>query len=342
VDKSIRGTIASPEDLQPAESKPAKTASPIAYPKDKTVPTRNAYGNALKRIYPGFPNLVSLDGEVSNSTRAELFKEEHPERFFEMYIAEQNMVGAALGLARRGKIPFVSTFAAFFSRAFDQIRMAQYSDPNVKFVGSHAGVSIGQDGPSQMGLEDLAMFRTLLHSVVLYPCDAVSTEKLVERAAEHEGIVYIRTTREGTPILYGLDEEFPIGGSKILKRSGTDGVTVVAAGVTLFEALKAYEELKRDGIPIRVIDLYSVKPVDAASLEEAAKETKAVLVVEDHYAEGGLGDAVRTALSALPAPVYSLAVRKKPKSGQPEQLLDFEEISGKAIVKQVKRILQPA
>ena len=186
------------------------------------------------------------------------------------------------------------------------------------------------------------MFRTLLHSVVLYPCDAVSTEKLVERAAEHEGIVYIRTTREGTPILYGPDEEFPIGGSKILKRSGTDGVTVVAAGVTLFEALKAYEELKRDGIPIRVIDLYSVKPVDAASLEEAAKETKAVLVVEDHYAEGGLGDAVRTALSALPAPVYSLAVRKKPKSGQPEQLLDFEEISGKAIVKQVKRILQPA
>ncbi len=342
VDKSIRGAIAFPEDLRPAESKPAKTASPIAYPKDKTVPTRNAYGNALKRIYPGFPNLVSLDGEVSNSTRAELFKEEHPELFFEMYIAEQNMVGAALGLARRGKIPFVSTFAAFFSRAFDQIRMAQYSDPNVKFVGSHAGVSIGQDGPSQMGLEDLAMFRTLLHAVVLYPCDAVSTEKLVERAAEHEGIVYIRTTREGTPILYGPNEEFPIGGSKILKRSGTDGVTVVAAGVTVFEALKAYEELKGDGILIRVIDLYSVKPIDAASLKEAAKETKAVLVVEDHYAEGGLGDAVRTALSILPAPVYSLAVRKKPKSGQPEQLLDFEEISGKAIVKQVKKILQTA
>jgi len=342
VDKSIRGAIALPEDLQPAESKPAKTASPIAYPKDKTVPTRNAYGNALKRIYPKFPDLVSLDGEVSNSTRAEVFKEEHPERFFEMYIAEQNMVGAALGLARRGKIPFVSTFAAFFSRAFDQVRMAQYSDPNIKFIGSHAGVSIGEDGPSQMGLEDLALFRTLLHSVVLYPCDAVSTEKLVERAAEHEGIVCIRTTREATPILYGPVEEFPIGGSKILKRSGTDGVTVVAAGVTVFEALKAYEELKGDGISIRVIDLYSVKPIDAARLKEAAKETKAVLVVEDHYAEGGLGDAVRTALSVLPAPVYSLAVRKKPKSGRPEELLDFEEISGEAIVKQVKKILQPA
>jgi transketolase len=341
VDKSIRGAIAFPEDLQPAEPKAGETAGFVAYPRDKSVPTRNAYGKALKRIYPGFPKLVSLDGEVSNSTRAELFKEEHPERFFEMYIAEQNMVGAALGLARRGKIPFVSTFAAFFSRAFDQIRMAQYSDPNIKFVGSHAGVSIGEDGPSQMGLEDLAMFRTLLHSVVLYPCDAVSTEKLVERAAEHEGIVYIRTTREGTPILYGPDEEFPIGGSKILKKSGTDGVTVVAAGVTVFEALKAYEDLKKDGVSIRVIDLYSVKPIDTATLREAAMETKAVLVAEDHYAEGGLGDAVRTALAVLAAPVYSLAVRKKPKSGQPEELLDFEEISGKAIVKQVKKILQP-
>ncbi len=342
VDKSIRGEMAPPEDLQPEGPQGGKIESAVDYPKDKSVPTRNAYGRALKRIYPGFPNLVSLDGEVSNSTRAELFKEEHPERFFEMYIAEQNMVGAALGLARRGKIPFVSTFAAFFSRAFDQIRMAQYSDANIKFVGSHAGVSIGQDGPSQMGLEDLAMFRTLLNAVVLYPCDAVSTEKLVERAAEHEGIVYIRTTREGTPVLYGPDEEFPIGGSKILKKSGADGVTVVAAGITVFEALKAYEDLKRDGIVIRVIDLYSVKPIDAACLREAAKETKAVLAVEDHYAEGGLGAAVRAALSFLPAPVYSLAVRKKPKSGTPEELLDFAEISGKAIVKQVKQILQTA
>jgi transketolase len=342
VDKSIRGNITLPEDLQPEKRQAEEMAAPIDYPKDKAVPTRNAYGNALKRIYPGFPNLVSLDGEVSNSTRAEYFQKEHPERFFEMYIAEQNMVGAALGLSRRGKIPFVSTFAAFFSRAFDQIRMSQYSDPNIKFVGSHAGVSIGEDGPSQMGLEDLAMFRTLLHSVVLYPCDAVSTEKLVAKAAGHKGIVYLRTTREGTPILYSPDEEFFIGGSKVLRRDKTDAVTVIGAGVTVFEALGAYEDLRKEGISIRVIDLYSVKPVDEAALQEAARETRAILVAEDHFAEGGVGEAVRSALAGVPIPVYSLAVRKKPKSGKPGELLNFEEISRGAISKKVKEILKSA
>jgi transketolase len=342
VDQSIRGNIAPPEDLQPERPRSGKITAAIDYPKDKPVPTRNAYGKALNRIYPKFPLLVSLDGEVSNSTRAEYFKKEHPERFFEMYIAEQNMAGAALGLARRGKIPFVSTFAAFLSRAFDQIRMSQYSDANIKFVGSHAGVSIGEDGPSQMGLEDLAMFRTLLNSVVLYPCDAVSTEKLVERAAEHEGIVYLRTTREGTPILYSPDEEFRIGGSKVLKKDKTDAVTVIGAGVTVFEALGAYDDLKKEKISIRVMDLYSVKPIDEAALQEAARETRAILVVEDHFAEGGLGEAVRSALAAVPIPVYSLAVRKKPKSGKPEELLDFEEISRKAIAKKVKEILKKA
>ena len=254
-----------------------------------------------------------------------------------MYIAEQNMVGAALGLARRGKIPFVSTFAAFFSRAFDQIRMSRYSDANLKFVGSHAGVSIGQDGPSQMGLEDIAMFRTLLDGVVLYPSDAVSTERLVEAAAACRGIVYIRTTRMATPILYGTGEEFVIGGSKVLRKSPKDVATVVAAGVTLHEALKACAELKRDGIYIRVVDLYSIKPLDEAGLAEAAKATGLLITVEDHYAEGGLGEAVQSALCSR-VPVYSMAVRAKPKSGKPDELLDFEEISHGAIVRKVKEL----
>jgi transketolase len=248
------------------------------------------------------------------------------------------MAGAALGLSRRGKIPFVSSFAAFLSRAFDQIRMSQYSDPNIKFVGSHAGVSIGEDGPSQMGLEDLAMFRTILNGTVLYPCDAVSTERLVEESAKHRGLVYIRTTREGTPVLYDPGEKFILGGSKTLRKSEKDAGTVAAAGVTVFEALAAHEALKSEGVSIRVIDLYSIKPIDEENLRQAARETGFILTVEDHYAEGGLGEAVRTALAGVATPVHSLAVRKKPKSGKPEELLDFEEISKKAIVKRVKEL----
>lgn len=337
IDKSGRGALAPPEDRRPEE--PA--AGPVEdfyYPADQPVATRRAYGNALRRLYPRFPAIVSLDGEVSNSTMAEYFAAAYPERFFEMYVAEQNMVGVALGLARRGKIPFVSTFAAFLTRAFDQIRMSQYSDANLKFVGSHAGVSIGEDGPSQMGLEDLAMMRTILDGVVLYPCDAVATERLVEEAAKHRGIVYLRTTRGATPILYGPAETFPIGGCKVLKRSGRDAVTVVAAGITVFEALKAHAELEKAGIYIRVIDLYSIKPLDAATLMEAARETQAVITVEDHYAEGGLGEAVMSALAAAATPVLSLAVRKKPRSGQPRELLNYEEISQEAIRARVKAL----
>jgi transketolase len=330
IDASVRGKIEKPDDLQP-ERPAKKEIGPPSYSKGDSIPTRNGYGNALKRIFPQFPNLVSLDGEVSNSTRAGYFKKEYPNDFFEMFIAEQNMVGTAVGLACRGKLPFVSTFGAFMTRAFDQIRMSQYSDAGIKFVGSHAGVSIGQDGPSQMGLEDIAMFRSILDSVVLYPCDAVSAERLVEEAARHRGIVYIRTTRGGTPVIYGTEEVFPIGGSKTLQRSEKDMASVVAAGVTLHEALKAYEALKKEGIPIRVIDLYSVKPVDEKSLVEAAKDTRFLVTVEDHYPAGGLGEAVKNVLSGLPTPVYSLAVTKKPKSGKPSELLDYEEISSKAI-----------
>jgi transketolase len=284
--------------------------------------------------------MIALDAEVSNSTYSEIFKKSRPHRFFEIYIAEQNMVGAALGLSVRDKIPFVSTFAAFFTRAFDQIRMSQYSNANIKFCGSHAGVSIGEDGPSQMGLEDIAMFRAILNSVVLYPCDAVSTERLVEQAAKHHGITYLRTTRNPTPIIYNIEEEFPIGGSKILKRSDNDSVTIVTAGITLHEALAAYRELKKDGIYIRVIDLYCIKPVDESNLAEAARQTQAIMTVEDHFAEGGIGEAVAMALSRNPVPVHSLAVRKMPQSGTTHQLLEFEGISKNAIVQKIQSILK--
>jgi len=313
-------------------------AGAMQYKLGDSIPTRNAYGNALRRIYPEYPDIVSVDGEVSNSTRAQRFKEEYPARFFEMYIAEQNMVGAALGLACRKKIPFVSTFSAFMSRAYDQIRMSQYSDTNIKFVGSHAGVSIGEDGPSQMGLEDLAFFRTILNGVVLYPSDAVSCERLVEEAAKHDGIVYLRTTRGGTPVIYDTTEIFPIGGSKVLHQSDRDVAAVVAAGITLHEALKAHDELKKEGLSIRVIDLYSIKPIDEKTIREAADNTQALITVEDHYAEGGLGEAVRSAFERSPVPIYSLAVKKKPKSGKPRELLDFEDISQKAIVAKVKSL----
>ncbi len=337
VDHAVRGTVTAPLDLKPPAVAP-KPAAPMTYKLGDSLATRKAYGNALKRLSPQFPNLVSLDCEVSNSTYAEIFEDVYPQKFFEMYIAEQNMVGAGLGLATRGKIPFVSTFAAFFSRAFDQIRMSQYTEPNLKFCGSHAGVSIGEDGPSQMGLEDLAMFRTMLDGVVLYPADAVSTERLVEEALKHHGTAYIRTSRGATPIIYGPEEQFPLGGCKVLRTSSQDVATVIAAGVTLFEALAACDELNQEGIRIRVIDLYSIKPVDAATLMDAARVTKALITVEDHYPEGGIGEAVRSALAPHPVPVYSLAVTKKPKSGKPAELLDFEEISRQAIVRLVKQI----
>jgi transketolase len=338
IDKSVRGQISGPEDMKPGKYIPQKNEV-FSYAIDKPFATRKAYGNALVRIFPQFPDMVVLDAEVSNSTYSEIFKEKYPERFFEMYIAEQNMVGTALGLSCRGKIPFISTFAAFWTRAFDQIRMSQYSRVNIKFVGSHAGVSIGEDGPSQMGLEDIAMFRTVLDSVVLYPSDAISTDKLVEKAAKRDGIVYIRTTRESTPVLYSEHEEFTIGGSKVLRRSDSDLFGVIAAGVTLFEALRAYEELKKEGIFIRVIDLYSIKPIDKTTLHEAAAETGALITVEDHFSEGGIGEAVRSVLEGLEVPMYSLAVRKMPKSGKPEELLDYEEISSSAIVKIIKELL---
>ena len=335
IDKSIRGTIAEPERIVINEEK-IKPYDKIPMAKDK-ISTRKAYGNALVNIFLKYPGIAVLDAEVSNSTFSEIFQKYFPQRFFEMYIAEQNMIGTAIGLSLRGKIPFVSTFAAFLSRAFDQIRMSQYSNTNIKFVGSHSGVSIGEDGSSQMGLEDIAMFRTLNNSVVLYPSDGISTEKLVEEAAGHYGNVYIRTTRMDTPIIYDENDIFKIGGSKIIKQSENDAVTVCAAGITLHEALKAYEELKKENITIRVIDVYSIKPVDREAIIKAQEETRAILTVEDHYAEGGLGEAIKS-IASVKCPVYSLAVRKIPRSGKPDELLDYEGISSMAIIGKVKEL----
>jgi len=331
--KFVKGLIDKPKNLKPEIESLKIEDFKKSYSMGEMIATRRAYGEALAKIFPEFPDIVALDAEVSNSTYSEIFKKYYPQRFFECFVAEQNMVGMAVGLALRGKIPFVSTFAAFLTRAFDHIRMAQYSDVNIKFVGSHAGVSIGQDGPSQMGLEDIAMMRSILNSVVLYPSDAVSTEKLVKQAAKYKGIVYIRTTRSAAPVIYSYDEEFPIGGSKVIRKSEKDLFTVVGAGITLHEALKASEELKNRGIFIRVIDLYSVKPLDVETLKNALSETKAIITVEDHYPAGGIGEAVKSEVGS--ERIYSFACIKTPKSGTPEELLDYEGISSKALVNKI-------
>jgi transketolase len=337
LDTSLREPIAKPKKIR-SKRVSTRAMKEVKYPSDIPVATRRAYGNALLHIAPKYPQLVVLDAETSNSTFSEFFQKTYPERFFEMYIAEQNMVGVALGMSRRGKIPFISTFAAFFSRAYDQIRMSQYSKANIKFVGSHVGVSIGEDGASQMGLEDIAMFRTIQNSVVLYPSDAYSAERLVEVAAAHEGIVYLRTTRKDTPIIYSPKDTFRIGGSTVVHKSKNDVATVVACGITLHEALAAYDILKKENINIRVIDLYSIQPLDTATLKTAVKQTGSIIVVEDHYAQGGVGEAVAAALAPGSVPVHSLAVRKQPRSGKPEELLRYEEISRDAIVKKVKSV----
>ena len=281
---------------------------------------------------------MALDADVGNSTFSQTFENAHPDRFVETYIAEQAMVGAAMGLASRGAIPFPSTFAAFLTRASDFVRMAGIGGMNVKLAGSHAGVSIGEDGPSQMALEDLAMMRAVPGCAVLYPCDAVSAARLVEAAAGRDGMVYIRTSRPKTPVIYGPDEEFAVGGSKIVRESPDDAATVVAAGVTLFEALRAHDLLAAEGIPLRVIDAYSVQPVDRRTLVDAARRTGGRLItVEDHYPAGGLGDAVSEAVAADGIVVERLAVRGVPRSGRPDELLERFGISASRIADAVRR-----
>jgi len=320
----------------PAPNNNAPTAyPPLTYKVGDLVATREAYGNAITRIGEVDPRIVAMDGDTKNSTYSDKFMKKFPARFTECFIAEQNMVGTATGMGARGKVPFASTFATFFSRTFDQIRVAGISQSNLKLAGSHVGVSIGEDGPSQMGLEDLAMMRAVAGSTVLYPSDAVGTEKLVEQMAQTRGICYLRTSRPKTPVIYNNDEAFPIGGAKVLREG--DKATVVAAGVTLYEALKAADTLKNEGINITVIDAYSIKPLGKDVILAAAKKTNnTVVTVEDHYAEGGLGDAVAGELSHEGIKVHKLAVTALPRSGKPEELLAHFGIDAASIVKKVK------
>ena len=301
------------------------------------IATREAYGAALVKVGAVNPNIVALDGDTKNSTFSEKFMKAYPDRFFEGFIAEQNMVSVASGLAARGKVPFASTFACFLERACDQIRMATISMSNIKLVGSHAGISIGEDGPSQMALEDLAIFRAMQGCSVLYPSDAVSTERAIELAANHHGMVFIRTSRPKTPVIYDNAQQFNFGKAHVLRQSDKDKVTVVAAGVTLFEALKAHDQLKAQGIMIRVIDIFSIKPIDKGLLVDCGKRTNnTIITVEDHYPEGGLGDAVAAAVSTEGVRVHKLAVPELPRSGKAEELLQHYGLSAARIAEKVR------
>ncbi|GAU93097.1 hypothetical protein RvY_05085 [Ramazzottius varieornatus] len=305
----------------------------------KLMATRQAYGTALVKLATVYPRIIALDCDVKNSTFSENLKKVYPQRFIECFIAEQNAVGVAIGLGTRHRfIPFLSTFAAFFSRGYDQIRMGAISQANVKFVGSHVGVSIGEDGPSQMALEDIAMFRAIPNCTVFYPSDAVSTERACELAANVEGMCFIRTGRPANPVIYKGDETFEVGKAKVIRQSETDVVTVIGGGVTLHEAIKAAEQLAGKGVNIRVVDLFTIKPLDADTIVKHAKMTKGrVVTVEDHYPEGGLGDAVASVLAQYPDIVMKkLAVKQLPRSGPPQALVDMYEIGAKSIVAAVE------
>ncbi len=336
-------TVKSQPPKSGSQSPPStESASLPRYKVGDKLATRRAYGDALKAVGAARSDVVVLDGEVSNSTFADIFAKAYPERYFEMFIAEQQLAAAAVGMSVRHYVPFASTFAAFWSRAYDFVRMAAVSRANLRLCGSHAGVSIGQDGPSQMGLEDLAMMRAVHGSTVLYPSDANQTAKLVELMAEQPGISYLRTTREATTILYAPDAEVRIGGSSVVRRSDADKAAIVAAGITLHEALKAYDQLKSQGIAVRVIDAYSVKPIDAATLAEAVQQCGGRLVVaEDHWEEGGLGDAVLEAVTGkgLDPKITRLAVRDMPTSGTPEELLSAAGIDAAHIAEAVRALV---
>lgn len=342
--RSMVYPVQKPEPRQPAPMGEKKPLELPRYDVGSKVATRKAYGDGLQALGAANPDVVALDGEVSNSTYSSEFEKAFPDRFFEQFIAEQQMVGSAVGLQVRGRIPFASTFAAFLTRAFDFIRMAAVSQANIRLAGSHAGVSIGEDGPSQMALEDLAMFRAVYGSTIVYPCDGNQTAKLVGEMANHSGVVYMRTTREATPVIYGPDEEFPVGGSKVVRQSADDQATIVAAGITLHEALQAYDQLLREGIHVRIIDAYSVKPLDEETLLAAALEAGGKIVtVEDHWPEGGLGDAVLEAFAQadieMPQ-ITKLAVQSMPGSGTPAELLEEAGINAHCIYKAVKTLVQ--
>jgi len=341
--------LGGPRDLSMTPRKPEAGVAPPADAPNVTLPayteaiaTRKAFGETLAAL-SARPEVVAIDGEVANSTYTEDLQKVAPDRFVEGYIAEQNMLGMAVGMQVLGKVVFPATFAAFFTRAYDFIRMAAISRADLRLSGSHAGVSIGEDGPSQMALEDIAMMRAVHGSTVLYPCDGNSTAALVAAMADLPGISYIRTTREKTPSVYGAGEAFPVGGSKTLRSSEADRVTLVGAGITVHEALGAAETLAADGIAARVLDCYSIKPIDAETLRVASSETGLVVTIEDHWVEGGLGDAVLAALAAdgiLSGRVIKIAVTQMPGSGTPEELRDWAGISADAIAERVRSLLR--
>ncbi len=331
--------IPAPNPLPAPDNTAPASYPPLTYKIGDKVATREAYGIALARIGGVDHRIVAMDCDTKNSTYADKFFKKFPDRFTEGYIAEQNMVSVAVGFGTRGKVPFASTFAAFFTRTADQIRVAGISQANLKLAGSHVGVSVGEDGPTQMGLEDLAMMRAVAGSVVLYPSDAVSAEKLVEQMALAKGIHFLRTSRPKAPVIYNNDESFPVGGAKVLRQNAGDKVTVVAAGMTLHEALKAADALKAEGIGITVIDAYSIKPLCKKEILAAAQKTNnTVITVEEHYSEGGLGDAVAGELSSAGVKVHKLAVNGLPRSGKAEELLAHFGIDAAAIVKKVKSL----
>jgi transketolase len=340
--RDITIEVRKPESVEP-HTFPEGALELPRYELGSEVATRKAYGDALAALGAARGDVVALDGEVSNSTFAELFAKAHPERYFEMYIAEQQMIAAAVGLQVLGWRPYASTFAAFLSRAYDFVRMAAVSRARLCLSGSHAGVSIGEDGPSQMGLEDIAALRAIHGSVVLHPCDGNQTAKLVAAMADHHGIAYIRTLRPATEVIYSADEEFEIGGSRVVRSSDEDDVAIVAAGITVREALEAADRLAGEGVSARVIDLYSIKPADAETLASAAEATGGrIVTVEDHWAEGGLGDAVLAALadSEEPPRVVKLAVREMPGSGKPDELLAEAGIDAESIAAAARRLVQ--
>lgn len=313
--------------------------SPPNYKIGDKIATRRAYGLALAKLGHANSRVIALDGDTKNSTFSEIFKKEHPDRYIECFIAEQNMVSVAMGCATRNRtVAFASTFAAFLSRAYDHIRMGAISQSNVNLCGSHCGVSIGEDGPSQMALEDLAMFRAIPTCTVFYPSDGVSTEHAVFLAANTPGICFIRTSRPDTAVIYSPDEKFEIGQAKVVRQSSSDRVTVIGAGVTLHEALAAADELAKQGINIRVVDPFTIKPLDAATILSSGRATGGhIITVEDHYREGGLGEAVCAAVAGEPGfIVQTLAVRGVPRSGKPTELLDLFGISSRCIVEAVK------
>lgn len=329
-----------PRRINKAVPEMSKPESPV-YTVGDYVATRVACGHTLAALGCEDPDMVVLDAEVKNSTFTELFEKNHPQRFIQSFIAEQAMIGMGVGLAVRGKHVYAGTFAAFVSRAFDQLRMAAIGRSTIKIIGSHAGVSIGQDGPSQMGLEDIAMMRTLPGSVVLYPCDAVSTQALVrEMHSYDDGITYLRTTRAPTPVIYESGAKFTIGGFSMLRTSDSDVACIIAAGITIFEALKAYNELQQNGISIAVMDLYCVKPINFDGIVQAAhRANKTIITVEDHYYEGGIGESVAAGLASADCTIRSLAVTKLPRSGSTDALMEYEQISAAAIVQELKLLV---